>query len=155
MDTTSDPYLLAEISNGTAICKKCHAIFHNKRWYPGDDETYKKKIESKGVNVVLCPACRKVKDKFPGGILKLKGDFLLQHKNEILNLVRNEEQRAKEFNPLERIMSINNIEKGLEITTTNERLAQRIGRSLQRAYHGRIEYKWSNDTKLLRAEWER
>lgn len=93
--------------------------------------------------------------KFPGGIVKIKGEFLAEHKSEIMHLIKNEEHRAKGLNPLERIMSISAIKNGIEITTTNEKLAQRIGKSLQKAYQGRVHYKWSDDTKLLRTEWER
>jgi len=154
IDSAADPYLMAEVINGTAVCKKCHAIYINKRWTL-DEDLYSKTTGRKNTATVMCAACRKVKDKFPGGIVKLKGAFLAAHKNEILNLIKNEEQRAKGFNPLERIMSIHNIKSGIEITTTNEKLAQRIGKSLQKAYQGRVYYKWSDDTKLLRAEWER
>jgi NMD protein affecting ribosome stability and mRNA decay len=154
IDNSIDPYLLSDSMNGIAVCKSCHAVFSNKRWVL-DEKIYEKMIHQKGMSKVLCPACRKVKDKFPGGIIKLKGGFLEEHKSEILNLIRNEEQRAKGFNPLERIMSIEDIESGMEITTTNEKLTQRIGKSLQKAYQGRVYYKWSDDTKLLRAEWER
>lgn len=154
IDNASDPYLSSDGNNGVSVCRKCHAVYNNKRWYL-DEEMYTQKVHRKGTHQVICPACQKVKDKFPGGILRLKGDFLKEHKSDILNLIRNEEQRARGFNPLERIMAINNIKTGLEITTTNEKLAQRIGRSLRRAYQGHIEYKWSSDTKLLRAEWER
>jgi len=31
----------------------------------------------------------------------------------------------------------------LVVTTTNEKLAQRIGRALQKAYQGAVAYKWS------------
>jgi NMD protein affecting ribosome stability and mRNA decay len=154
IDSTSDPYLISKGLNGVGVCTKCHAIYNNKRWTL-DKDLYEKKIEQKNTNKVLCPACRKVKDKFPGGIVKLRGEFLTDHRNEILRLVKNEEKRARGFNPLERIMSIEDIQDGIEITTTNEKLAQKIGKSLQKAYQGRVHYKWSDDTKLLRAEWER
>lgn len=154
IDNNADPYLMAEIISGNAVCKKCHAVFINKRWTL-DEDLYGKTVDRKDTVRIICAACRKVKDKFPGGVVKLKGEFLSEHKNEILNLIKNEEQRAMGFNPLERIMSIHDIKSGIEITTTNEKLAQRIGRSLQKAYQGRVYYKWSDDTKLLRAEWER
>jgi NMD protein affecting ribosome stability and mRNA decay len=153
-ESTADPYLLSEVIKGTAVCKKCHAVFISKRWTL-DEKLYSKTIDHKDTTRVVCAACRKVKDQFPGGIVKLKGTFLAGHKNEILNLIKNEEQRARGYNPLERIMSINDIKCGIEITTTNEKLAQRIGKSLQKAYQGKVHYKWSDDTKLLRAEWER
>ncbi len=154
IDSSADPYLLSSGMNGVAVCKKCQAVFNNKRWSI-DEDLYKIKVDEKGVKTIQCPACKKVRDKFPGGILKLKGAFLQEHISEILNLIKNEEQRAMGFNPLERVMEINTTSKGLEITTTNEKLAQRIGKSIQKAYQGRVAYRWSDDTKLLRAEWER
>lgn len=154
MDTSSDPYLMSGMTNGVSVCKECHAIFHNKRWYL-DEALYTKKNKQKGINRILCPACRKVKDNFPGGIVRLKGEFFKEHKKEIFNLIKNEEEHARGFNPLERIVKIIDSETDVEITTTNEKLAQRIGKSIQKAYQGRIAYTWSDDTKLLRAEWER
>jgi len=153
MDSAGDPYLKMGNSE-MALCKRCHAIYYNKRWYL-DEELYQKKALLKDTEKILCPACRKIKDKFPGGVVTLSGDFLHEHKEEIMNLIKNEEERAKGFNPLERIMEVTKIKRGMEITTTNEKLAQRIARSLERAYQGSVEYKWSSGTKLLRAEWER
>jgi NMD protein affecting ribosome stability and mRNA decay len=154
MDTSSDPYLLDEGLNDGSVCTKCHAVFQKKRWII-DEDLYNQKASMKSTAKVHCPACKKKKDQFPGGILKLKGKFLTEHRDEILNLVKNEEQRAMGFNPLERIIGVRDIESGIEITTTNEKLAQRIGKSIQRSYQGEVEYKWSSDTKLLRAEWRR
>ncbi len=154
MDTTADPYLLCDGLSGSAVCKKCRAVFQNKRWSI-DEDLYIKRMGEKDVNTVICPACKKVKDNFPGGILNLKGDFYHDHENEIMNLIKNEEKRARGFNPLERIMNIVKTKKGIEITTTNEKLAQRIGKRLNRAYQGNIAYRWSDSNKLLRAEWER
>jgi NMD protein affecting ribosome stability and mRNA decay len=154
MDTAGDPYLLKKGNSEMAVCKRCHAIYHNKRWYL-DEELYQKKAALKETEKILCPACHKIKDKFPGGVVTLTGAFLHEHKEEIMNLIRNEEERAKGFNPLERIMEVTKIKKGMEITTTNEKLAQRIAKSLERAYQGSVEYKWSSGTKLLRADWER
>jgi len=154
MDTCGDPYLLQDVRYESAVCKRCNAAYQNKRW-SFDESLLKKMNEWKGVNKVLCPACQKIKDKFPGGIVTLKGEFLREHKDEIMNLIRNEEERAMGFNPLERIMGINAVREGMELTTTNEKLAQRIGKSIRRAYQGRVGYKWSRDTKLLRVEWER
>ena len=55
--------------------------------------------------------------------------FLTTHKDEIMRLIHNEEDRAKGFNPLERIVEVNESAEGIIVTTTNEKLAQRIGRT--------------------------
>lgn len=154
MDTTRDPYMLKGSISEAALCRRCHATYQNKRWYLSKD-SYDKKAKLKDIKIILCPACRKIKDSFPGGIVKLKGNFLREHEEEIMNLIRNEELRAMGFNPLERIIEILHTREGIEVKTTNEKLAQRITRRLERAYHGKVEYKWSSGTKLLRAEWIR
>ncbi len=154
MDTTADPYLSGVGLNGAAVCMKCRSVYQNKRWSI-DEELYERKMANKYINNVTCPACKKVKDNYPGGILNLKGDFYYEHEGEIMNLIKNEEQRARVSNPLERIMKIVKTKQGIEITTTNEKLAQRIGKSLNRAYQGNIAYHWSDSNKLLRAVWMR
>ena len=154
MDTTQGSYNFKVGNSETAICRKCHATYQNRKWNLSK-ESYEKLAELNNTKIVLCPACRKTRDNFPGGIIKLKGDFLQVHEAEIMNLIRNEEMRAMGFNPLERIIVILHTREGIEIKTTNEKLAQRITRRVERAYQGKVEYKWSNGTKLLRAEWIR
>jgi hypothetical protein len=56
--------------------------------------------------------------------------FLKAHREEILHLIYNEEERAKGFNPLERIVEMTESDGGMVVTTTNEKLAQHIGRRL-------------------------
>ena len=91
----------------------------------------------------------------PGGVLKITGGFVWGHKDEILNLIRNESAKALSINPLERIMSMGSSDGAIEITTTNEKLAQRIGKALHKAYSGTVDYRWSGDTKLARVTWRR
>jgi hypothetical protein len=98
----------------------------------------------------------KIRDNFPGGIVTLKGDYVLPHKQDLLNLIRNEEARARGFNPLERVMSVKENGFGnIVISTTNEKLAQRLGRAIKKAFHGDVTYQWSHDNKLARVDWVR
>ncbi len=96
-----------------------------------------------------------MRDRFPCGVVRLSGRFVTEHRDEILNLIRNETQRADSVNHLERVMSIESEGDFIEITTTNEKLAQKIGRAVYKAYSGEIEYKWSQGNKLARVEWHR
>ncbi len=106
--------------------------------------------------VAICPACMKIRDNFPGGIVTLKGDYVLPHKQELLNLIKNEEARARGFNPLERVMSVKETGYGgMVISTTNEKLAQRLGRAIRKAFSGKVTYQWSHDNKLARVDWAR
>jgi len=46
-------------------------------------------------------------------------------------------------------------DKSVEILTTDEKLAQRIGREIRKAYQGTVSYKWSEDANFVRVNWSR
>jgi NMD protein affecting ribosome stability and mRNA decay len=148
---TTDSYLPRGARAKEAVCEGCSAVYRNKRWYAGTASGV-----AAGTATVVCPACLKMRDNFPGGIVTLKGGYVLPHKSDLLRLVKNEEERARGFNPLERVMSIReNGHGGVVISTTNEKLAQRLGRAIKKAFHGTVAYGWSHDNKLVRVDWTR
>lgn len=153
--SAADPYLPRGASQKTSVCEGCHSVYKNKRWYH-DPRLYAAAITIPDTATMVCPACLKIRDNFPGGIVTLKGDYVLAHKQDILNLIKNEEERARGFNPLERVMSVKENGYGsIVISTTNEKLAQRLGRSIKKAFHGEVAYHWSHDNKLVRVDWVR
>jgi len=153
--STGDPYLPKGASKKTTVCEGCHAVYKKKRWY-ADPNLYNAAVAIRDTAVAVCPACLKIRDNFPGGIVTLKGDYVLPHKQELLNLIKNEEARARGFNPLERVMSVKESGYGsMVISTTNEKLAQRIGRAIRKAFGGKVTYQWSHDNKLARVDWQR
>jgi NMD protein affecting ribosome stability and mRNA decay len=149
-----DPYAVRRAPAGPAVCKDCHAIFEKKRWR-FDEATYAGLIAEKQTKAITCPACTKIHDRYPDGVLLLRWPGLPEHRVEVLGLLRKEEARAKEVNPLERIMRIEDEGKALRVFTTNTTLAQRMGRELERAFHGKAHYHWSHQDKLVRVVWER
>ncbi|MBI5681561.1 MAG: ATPase [Deltaproteobacteria bacterium] len=153
IDTCKDPYLPKWGQHDMALCKNCHAIYNNKRW-SFDEKLYMKKRDHKKTIMVLCPACQKIRDGYAEGFVTLKGDYLKEHKNDILNLIKNEEERAKGLNPLERIIEIKDSGKVIEITTTHEKLAQRIGKKVHKACHGELIIKMTQD-RVTRVVWSR
>lgn len=153
IDTYTDPYLPKKGPHDMARCKECNAIYHNKRWSL-DEEPYKKRGNNKKTLLVLCPACQKIRDKYPEGFVTLKGDYLKEHKQDILNLIKNEQERAIGLNPLERIIELKDRGDIIDISTTNEKLAQRIGKKVHKACQGELEIKWTKD-KITRVVWQR
>ncbi len=150
-----DPYLPDIDPGEIAVCTGCHAIFRRRHWF-FDDVLYESVSKKSETHRVVCPACQKIRHGFfEGEVTLAPGTFLTEHKEEILNLIHNEEVRAKGFNPLERILSITEENGKIQVKTTNEKLTQRIGRLLGKAYQGKTEYHWSEDTKLLRVTWAR
>ena len=153
VDRTRDSYIPRKGPLEVGVFPECHAINRKKRWYL--DEAEYASLARTGVALRRCPACRKIADGFPSGVVTLRGEFLRTHHDEILTIVRNEEHRARETNPLERIMEIRDGDESVEILTTDEKLAQRIGREVRKAYQGTVSYKWSEDANLVRVNWAR
>ena len=86
----------------------------------------------------LCATCRPINDKFPAGVVTLKGDFVREHKEEMIHLARHEEEAEKKEHPLNRIISIEEDAHGVVINTTDIHLPRRIGEAVKRAFHGEI-----------------
>lgn len=152
-ESYGDPYIDSEHLHDNTACKICGAVYMSGRWYAGED--HPKPAHNAKHYETICPACRKFRDHVPGGVIKMSGNFIWAHRDEILNLIRNESNSALKDNPLERVMTLETVGDEVHITTTNEKLAQRIGRALHKAYNGEIEYKWSEDNKLARINWHR
>lgn len=148
-----DPYAMRRAPKGPAVCRQCHAIFAKKRWH-FDAREYAKLEGASTTRKLLCMACQKIRDGYPEGVVTLKWPGLKDHEAEIMGLLKNVEARAMSVNPLERLMKVRKRRNELEIQTTNDKLAQRIGRELVRAYKGKVIYRWSHKDKLTRVDWD-
>jgi len=89
------------------------------------------------------------------GIVYIRGDFFRQRREEIVNMLRNEEKKEIGPNPLDRIMGIVEDKDGIRIETTSENLAVHLGRMLYNSYGGDVQYKFSDEQKLARVFWHR
>ena len=150
----TDPYVMEEGLPEPTVCTVCHAIYRNKRWYLKEQE-YVEVRESEESHKTVCPACRKMKELYPEGVVTLKGNYLWKHEEEIINILRSTENNAMGKNPLERIMSIKPEGDEMVIETTEEKLAEHIGRALHRAHQGELKIDWSDNHSLCRVTWER
>lgn len=128
-------------------CPQCGVVYIEGRWL-WDDST-------EVSNEVICPACRRIKDRFPAGFVELKGEFFAEHRWEILNLVSNIEKREKEERPLERIIAVEDGADQTEVTTTGIHIARRIGESIANAYSGDLSFQYADGEKLIRVYWQR
>jgi NMD protein affecting ribosome stability and mRNA decay len=128
-------------------CPDCGAVFHGGRWQWMDAPA--------GAHETLCPACMRIRDRFPAGFLALSGDFLAANEAEIRQLISHHEDHEKAEHPLQRVMDIEETPDGLMVTTTDMHLARGIGEALQHAYQGDLEYHYNPDQNLLRVSWSR
>lgn len=132
---------------GPTICPQCGAVFHEGRWSWA--------TKPAGAQETLCPACRRVRDRYPAGYVTLSGQFLLDHREELLALAHNVEAREKAEHPLKRIMDTRQQDETVLITTTDMHLARSIGDGLQHAYQGELEYEYTEEQNILRVRWRR
>jgi NMD protein affecting ribosome stability and mRNA decay len=128
-----------------SVCTQCGAIFHEGRWQWGKAPA--------GAHQGICPACHRIHDHYPAGFLTLEGTFFQAHRDEIMRLVRNEEQRERAEHPLERIMDVEESDGEMLVTTTDIHLARRIGEAVHHAYQGELEFHYNPDENLLRVHW--
>jgi len=131
------------------VCPRCGLVYREGRWHRPEGEL------PRGANEELCPACRREVDRQPGGMVYLSGRYLGEKEEEIMNIVRNQEEQAKENRPLQRIMWVEKGDEGLEIATTNQNLARRIGRAVSSAHAGNLTIKQTTGERFVRVYWER
>jgi NMD protein affecting ribosome stability and mRNA decay len=104
----------------------------------------------------LCPACQRIRDNIPAGILTLKGEFLDTHRDEILRLVDNKVEMQKADHPMKRMMALEESEDGTIILTfTDTHLPRGVGQAIQSAYEGELEIQYPEGAQLVRVYWER
>ena len=151
---STNVYLPQEGEKEVAVCTGCRALYWNKRWYVSEEETTGLAQAAVRKNV-LCPACQRMQDNNPAGILTFSGDYLVRHEDEILNTIKNAEEKARAKNPLARIMEINQEGNVLTLTTTDDKLAQKLGRDVYKAHSGKLEYQWSRENDFVRVNWTR
>lgn len=129
------------------ICTDCNAVYMDGRW------TWAEPPEQ--ANKVSCPACQRITQNYPAGHLELRGPFFMKQREEILNLVRNEERQERAVRPMERIVAITEMENHTEITTTGLSVARRIGEAVSQAYKGDYSLSYGDGEKSIRIRWER
>ena len=146
-----DMYLPRLDQKGVIQCSGCGAFHHRRHWTLTAPAGFSSQIHR---HLVFCPACLKIHDRFPGGELTLRG-VEAGERGEIASILRNEESRAREKNPLERIMRMDAANGGWRVETTTEKLAQRLGRSIKKARGGKLVYKWGHNRKFIRVVWDK
>ncbi|NIQ97316.1 MAG: hypothetical protein GWN87_26440 [Desulfuromonadales bacterium] len=152
--TSKDPYIPEEGRKEETICTDCKAIYRDKHWFL-DNELFEKLDGDGSVNRTTCPACRKIADRYPEGIVTLRGGYLWDHETEIRNIISNEEEKAMAKNPLERIMTMEREGDAMIIETTEQKLAEHLGRALNKAHQGELDISWAKDHAVCRVTWER
>jgi hypothetical protein len=121
-DHILDPYQRQQKLDDDTICPQCSVVYHKGRWHWG--------ARPENAHEALCPASRRINDKFPAGIVELCGAFGRQQKEEIVRLARHQEEAETSEHPLNRIITIEEDANGIVINTTDIHLPRRIGEAV-------------------------
>lgn len=148
-DTYTDTFLPRGAPKGVVQCSGCGAFYHRRHWTLSAPPGLTLPVKHHPIH---CPACVKIRERSASGELHLLRVADVD-RAETMRILRNEETRAREKNPLERIMSLRATGDDWKVETTTEKLAQRLGRAVAKARGGKLDYKWSHNNKFVRIEW--
>jgi len=132
-----------------AACPDCGASYRKGRWTwqaaPADAHPQR------------CPACERTADRLPAGVVSAEGAFATAHREDLIGLVRNVEQRERDEHPLKRVMRIEETPSGFLVETTDAKLARSLGRALHKAYAGTLDEPPTSaePENLVRVRWAR
>ena len=148
-DSEHDSYRRQKKPAGPAVCPDCGAVFHAGRWQWGT------RVEDAAQ--VLCPACQRIRDKYPAGFVHVSGEFFAEHRDEILGLLDHHAKKAVAEHALARVIGVESDDEGegMLLTTTDIHLARDLGEALHAAYRGGLEFLYNDAENRLRVRWWR
>jgi NMD protein affecting ribosome stability and mRNA decay len=130
-------------------CPSCGSTYREGRWtwQPAPDRALER----------ICPACERIAQSYPAGVVRVEGAFAAQHRDDLIRLLRNVEERERSRHPLKRIIRVVNKRNGFVAETTDGKLAQSLGRALHKAYAGELEHPptTADSENLVRVHWKR
>lgn len=130
-----------------SACTGCGAVFKKGRWQWG--------IAPADAHKHLCPACQRVHDRVPAGVVTILGEFFTQHQQEIMGLIHNIEAKEKSEHPLQRIMSLTQNDNGITLSLTDFHLTHAIVEALKKAYQGDADEHFVEKDGVMRIIWTR
>jgi NMD protein affecting ribosome stability and mRNA decay len=147
-----DPYDEGRKYPDGVSCPGCHAIYESGHWI------WSKEMENRefgGGEQYLCPACRRIRDKYPAGVLFLEGEYLSRRRDEILNLVNHVVEEEGVKSPLRKVIARDERRGSIVIHLTDDHLARHLGEVIHRAHKGDLKIKYGDQTRFVRVYWSR
>jgi hypothetical protein len=128
-------------------CPDCHAVYLGGRW--------RWAVAPEEAVQHRCPACRRIHDHFPAGVVTLGGDWFSAHQSEVMALIHHHADRARQDHPMQRLMRTDAHGGEVTLETTDMHLAHGLGQAVQSAYKGDLSARYERGQTLMRVRWSR
>jgi hypothetical protein len=135
-----------------SVCERCGSVYEKRTWRKGRQVVA---AMATGPVWAICPACRQVSRNEYFGQLRLRGLASGEEEALVRRRIRNVAGRAGFTQPERRVVSIEVVDGELEVLTTSQKLAHRIGQQIEKLLGGRVRYHWDEDDGCLLGTWER
>ncbi len=137
------------------ICMDCGSCYYDKSWHhaPAEDKLTEFK-KDKIVKFDLCFACKMGKEKRYEGevVIKISGGM---NKQEIINEINNSDKQAREKDPMDRVLWMEDKLDALHVFTSENQLAVKIGKKIHSSMgKGKLEIKYSRGEDVTRVYFE-
>jgi len=135
--------------SGKAVCIHCNATLDDKRWRFNGARWVKMMMAGDEVRRIVCPACKMQEEGLVEGVVTVHAAWDDARSEQASHMLRREEAREREKNALQRIVSLEVLKDGLEVTTTTEFLARHLARALEKAFHGKLSVQQATGEKYV------
>lgn len=139
---------------GTIVCPRCHSISNGKRWFQ-DEDLYQCIRDMPEVRTVVCPGCQRLEANTYEGVVWLRSPLLSDSRDQAMHLIAHAEAQARRHNPASRVLAIEARGDTIQVFTTTNFLAERIGRAFQRSFKGTLQFNRAPGERFSRVHWSR
>lgn len=121
--------------SGIGMCKECMSFYYTKAWHhDAPSFPYEMKNEELLMRLLLCPACRMVKDKM------YEGKLVIEHvpersADDLEKMIHSYGARAYEKDCQHRLVDVQRIKDYIIVTTTENQLATRLAKKIKDAFN--------------------
>jgi NMD protein affecting ribosome stability and mRNA decay len=143
-----DPYRSRTKLREATSCPQCGVQYRNGRWI-------RPKLQTHALKRELCPACRRINDRYPAGEVVITGEFARSHRQEIISRAQHIEAAERALHPLHRIIGIDERDDAVVISTTDIHLPHQITHALHDAWGGETKTHYDLDGYFTRMIWNR
>lgn len=137
------------------VCPRCGAVYDGHKWIPEPDKELTKRLAKVPRDAQLCPGDVRIERRQVEGVATFRGGFVTQHLEEITNLTNRVAREGRRRNVAARVLETTVAGNELVIETTDEHLAERMGKEVEKAFKGALEIKWQEKDTFVRVVWQR